>query len=102
MKKKISKTLLYIHPRQDPSWKDIKNFPFEDDDLIICQWEEPFYSENNSYDGGWVIAISRDVEETGEEYKKRLEREESQKKEIKERRYQNYLNLKKEFENDNK
>ena len=80
------------------TWGDFKDKLFEDDDVFTIQYIEPFYSDNNSYDGGFGIEVIRMVEETDEEYNKRISDEERYKLELKERRYQNYLKLKKEFD----
>ena len=82
------------------TWKDIKDIPFEDDDEIAVQWVEPFYSENNSWEGHYSAEVTRMVEETDEEYQKRIQQNERDSKRAKERRYESYLRLKKEFENE--
>lgn len=81
-------------------WKDIKHLELEDDDQIMLSWEEPYQSENNSYDGHFVGEIIRMVEETDEQYQKRMDRVEMEAKWAKQRRYQSYLKLKEEFESD--
>jgi len=79
-------------------WKDIKDFEFQDDDYITSSYVEPFYSENNSWDGHFLIEIQRYELETDDEFARRVERVELDKKWAKERRYESYLKLKKEFE----
>lgn len=74
-----------------PTWKDIKHIEFQDDDEIKIAHE---FDEQNDY---WVISVERWVEETDEELAKRLRKIDSYKKELKEKRYQNYLKLKEEF-----
>lgn len=80
------------------TWKDIKHIEFEDDDIIRLEYVEPYYSENNSYDGHFSAEVIRKTEETDEQYNKRQERIARDEKWAKERRYQSYLKLKKEFE----
>lgn len=98
MKIKRKKELLNISSEKPITWKDIKNFQFEDDDIIHIGWEEPFYSENNSYDGFYYCIIERMLEETDDEYKKRINDLAELQEKYREKRYQNYLKLKEEFE----
>lgn len=97
---KKEKTIFYTQKDKPFTWKDIKNIPFEDDDEIVVQWVEPFYSENNSWEGHYNAEVTRMVEETDEEYQKRIKQNERDSKRAKERRYESYLRLKKEFENE--
>jgi len=80
------------------TWKEIKTFQFEDDDIVSIGCEEPYYSENNSWDGFYYCTVERMVEETDEEYENRLERKKSTDSLLKKNRYEQYLKLKKEFE----
>ena len=97
---KIQKTIFRDQKYKPFTWADIKNIPFEDDDVIDISWVEPYYSENNSWDGHWSAEVNRMVEETDEEYQKRIQQKEKESKRTKERRYESYLRLKKEFENE--
>lgn len=76
----------------------IKNI-VQDDDIILSGWEEPFYSENNSYDGHYYMVVKRNRLETDDEFSKRISDGVKKQEELKEKRYQRYLELKKEFEN---
>ena len=71
-----------------------------DTDMICIGSEDAYYSENNSYDAYTELCIYRDREETDEEYAERIKDEQNSMKELKDRRYQTYLRLKKEFENE--
>jgi hypothetical protein len=93
-------TIFYKGMDEYPTWKNIKNIQFEDDDRIRISYEEPYYSENSSSDGGWVIEVEREMEETDEEYEKRMERKKSDEEWQKKRNYETYLKLKKQFENE--
>jgi len=95
---KIEKTIFRDQKNEPFTWVDIKNIQFEDDDVIQLSWVEPYYSENNSWDGHWSAAVTRMVEETDEQFQKRLKEKERDAKWAKERRYESYLKLKKEFE----
>lgn len=97
---KKEKTIFSTQKDKPFTWKDIKDIPFEDDDEIAVQWVEPFYSENNSWEGHYNAEVTRMVEETDEEYQKRIKQNERDSKRAKERRYESYLRLKKEFENE--
>lgn len=68
------------------------------DDIIHIIREEAYYSENNSYDAYTELVVEREREETDAEYEKRIEGNESDRKRMRELRYQNYLKLKAEFE----
>lgn len=68
-----------------------------DDEIDIVR-DEGHYSENESWDACTTLIIYREREETDEEYEKRIKDEERNAKWRKERRYENYLKLKEEFE----
>lgn len=97
---KIKKEIFWKQSDECFKWKDIKHIQFEDEDEIISTYEEPYYSENESHDGYYLIEVRRMVEETDEEFKKRIESNERHSEELKQRRYQTYLKLKEEFENE--
>ena len=69
-------------------------------DIINAGYEEPFYSENNSHDGYFYFVVTRKRLETEEEFEKRVEEINSMKEKSKKRRYETYLQLKEEFEED--
>ncbi len=73
-------------------WSDIKHLQLEDDDIIRSSWED------EDGDGYYVGEIIRMVEETDEQFKKRLSNIEQDKERMKKFRYESYLKLKKEFE----
>ena len=100
-RKKVEKQIFWKQKDQPFTWKDIKHLEFEDDDQITLCWVEPYYSENESWDGHFHAEVIRFVEETDEQYEKRVKRLEEDRKRLRENRYQNYLRLKKEFENEN-
>jgi len=77
------------------TWKDIKHLELEDDDEIYSSWVD---DENLDYDGCWNGEIIRMVEETDEQFNKRQSDIERNNSWAKERRYESYLRLKKEFE----
>lgn len=70
----------------------------QDDDEIHSKWEEPFYSENNSHDGYFYSVIIRHELETDDEFQSRMKRIEREEENMKKIRYQSYLKLKQEFE----
>jgi len=79
-------------------WKDIKDFPFEDEDVITVTYDEGYYSENNSWDPHYFIKVTRKIEETDDEFARRLERKAQDKERYRKERYEKYLKLKEEFE----
>ena len=99
---KVEKTLYTSYPKTNPTWKDLidSGIDFQDEDKIFMGWIEGYYSENNSWDGHFKIEITRMVEETDEEFEKRILRNEQDQRMLKERRRETYLKLKEEFENE--
>ncbi len=101
MKKLIQKEIFSKH--YDGDWAIIrfKDLPdnLQPDDIIEIRREEAYYSENNSYHAYTELVVIREREETDEEYQKRISDNEYHKEELRKRRYETYLNLKKEFEN---
>jgi hypothetical protein len=90
------KSIFFDQMDEYPTWKNIKDLQFDDDDRIRISYEDPYES---SY-GGWNIEVEREMEETDEEYEKRMENKKVTDEILKKHRYENYLRLKKEFENE--
>ncbi len=103
MKQKIKKEIFNLH--RGGNCADIRfgDLPKElhENDVIEIRREDSYHSENNSFDAYTELVIIREIEETNEEYHKRITKEKSLKEELKKRRYENYLKLKSEFENEN-
>jgi hypothetical protein len=59
-------------------------------------WDEGDSARDDAYD----LKVIRVRQETEEEYQKRISKQKEKAENIKKRRYENYLKLKKEFEND--
>jgi hypothetical protein len=97
---KVKKIVLDKRKDNPFTWKDIKDFKFEDDDLIRIQYVDSYYSENDSHDGYYMAEVIRMVEETDEQLQKRIEDKERDEKFYKKRRYESYLKLKEEFGNE--
>jgi hypothetical protein len=93
----IRKEIFWKDKDNQPTWKDIKHIEFQDDDQITIAYEE--YRDDSNTDG-WVISVERWVEETDEQFAKRLKDIEDNKKRLKNMRYESYLKLKAEFENE--
>jgi len=70
------------------------------DDEILQQWNEAYEGSDSAMDGHWECRVLRDRLETDEEYNKRLESQEKMVAQLKENRRKRYLELKKEFENE--
>ena len=96
----VEKQIFYKLKDSPWTWKDIKDIPFQDDDIINLNYVESHYSENNSWDGHYHGEIIRMVKETDQQYERRIAKTEADKARSKKNRYENYLNLKKEFENE--
>jgi inorganic pyrophosphatase/exopolyphosphatase len=88
------------HSQNEILWKDVKDFKFEDGDLILAGYAPPEYIENYGHDGYYYFSVEREVLETDEEFEKRKRDTEREKERQKKNRYENYLRLKREFENE--
>jgi hypothetical protein len=97
---KVKKQIFFEQKNEHFTWKDIKDIQFEDDDEILIQYVEPYYSENNSWDGHFSAEVIRMVEETDEQYQKRMKKSEEGKVHMRKMRYESYLKLKQEFEDE--
>jgi hypothetical protein len=93
MEKEImQKQLLWMEKDTPITWKDIKHIKFQDDDVIQCF--------ENGYNGSWFAYIVRQQLETDEEFEERKKTLEKMRESSREKRYQKYLKLKEEFENE--
>jgi hypothetical protein len=96
---KIKKDVFFLNKDTPITWKEIKDFKYEDDDIININLQESYYSdETNSWDMFFYCCVERMVEETDEEYEDRMERKRATDVLLKKNRYEQYLKLKKEFE----
>lgn len=101
-KKLVEKSVLNEVYRNPVTWKQIKDFKFEDDDIIEIGYVEPWENgPDNSGGDHYEVNITRQRLETDDEFNKRIEKEKDYQKWLKERRYENYLKLKQEFEPEN-
>ena len=82
------------------TWKDVKDFKFEDDDIINAGFDPPEYSENYGHDGYYYFSVQRQVLETDEEFEARKKHSKMEVERQKKNRYERYLKLKEEFENE--
>jgi hypothetical protein len=67
-------------------------------DKIFIEYDEGFYSENNSWDPYTRLHVFRNREETDAEFDERKVWWDEKKEESRKKRYEDYLRLKKEFE----
>ena len=95
---KKEKQIFHGYNNSPMKWSHIKHLQLEDDDIIHSGWVD---DENFDYQGYWHNQITRMVEETDEQFAKRIAGVEMNNRWAKERRYESYLKLKKEF-GDNK
>lgn len=82
------------------TWKQLKEIKFKDDDRLEIGYDEGYYSENNSWDPHYYAVVYRMEEETDIEFERRQTRIAIDEKLMKKRRYESYLKLKKEFEDE--
>lgn len=76
------------------------NIELQPEDEIFQHWEEPFEGSVEAWEGHWSCEVHRDRLETDEEFETRMANSKTEKERMKKRRYENYLKLKEEFEND--
>lgn len=76
-------------------------FDIQPDDIIEFEYDpEGYYSENESWEPYSKITIYREEEETEQERNLRLEQVRLESEQLKQRRYESYLKLKQEFDNE--
>ncbi len=90
-KQLVTKEIFWLHKETEIRWKDIKHIEFQDDDIIRC-----YDDENDSF----YANVLRKELETDEQFEVRMKQNEVMKELSKERRYQQYLKLKEEFNNE--
>jgi hypothetical protein len=73
----------------------------EPDDVITQQYNEAYEGSVEAWEGHYQLDVHRMREETDAEYEKRRVENERFDARMKKQRYENYLKLKKEFENEN-
>jgi hypothetical protein len=95
---KKDRDLLHLHRDEPIKWKDIKHFQFEDDDVIHIGFDEGYVSENESWDAHYFAIITRKIEETDKEFEERMEMSKMLQENLRKKRYETYLRLKAEFE----
>jgi len=95
-KTQYEKEIFWKQTQEPPTWKDIKHLNLQDDDIIAM------YEDTNEYDNleGYIISVNRWVEETDQEFQKRLQDIEDVKKRTLKMQYDTYLKLKEKFENE--
>jgi len=96
--KKETRVFRKIRSNKPFTWADIKSIAFEDDDVLSIGYDEGFESENNSVRPYYYAEAIRLVEETDDEYQKRLAETARHSEQLKARRFETYQKLKAEFE----
>jgi 16S rRNA C967 or C1407 C5-methylase (RsmB/RsmF family) len=94
LKKEIFNKIDYKSPIPYRMYKHL----IEDGDIVHAGYEDAYYGSDSAMEGHFYLCITRMVLETDGEYEVRKGMEKNMKKGYKERRYQNYLLLKEEFE----
>jgi len=113
-REKIEKTVFHHSKRlskytETPmyTWREIKKefekakFELQDDDVLFISYDDGHYGEDFCSDPCYYVEVTRIREETDEELEARIKEIESSRKKSKEKRYERYLELKKEFESEN-
>ena len=101
MEKILKEKIIFSDVQDDQiKWKDIKHIEFEDDDIIVCYYVEPFITTNEQCPEHYAIHITRMVEETDDQYESRMNTLKEYRETTKKLRYNTYLKLKEEFGNE--
>ena len=100
-KKFITETVFRKQDDHNPIKFGEIDIELKPDDVIHAGHDEGFWSENNSWTAHYYLEVQRDRLETDEEFEKRRDMDEFLKKDLEKRRYETYLRLKKEFEDNN-
>jgi hypothetical protein len=94
-----TKTVLDKHSqKQEFTYKDIKDFLFEDDDTIYAGYREAEEYSDSAHDGFYYFTVQREVLETDDEFEIRKQNSAKEKERLRKDRYERYLKLKAEFE----
>jgi len=86
-------------------WGDVLKFlreekiQLQDFDILESGFNEGWDEGDSARDDAYDLKVIRVREETEEEYKKRISKQKENAEQLKNKRYENYLKLKKEFEN---
>lgn len=99
-KRKIDETIHTIRYEGEERPLQVRDIPKDllPDDIIVCESDPGFCSENNSWDAFTNYYVIRFRDETDEEHQVYLEKCEIIKERLKKERYERYLELKKEFD----
>jgi hypothetical protein len=111
MEKQIKRKQIFYDCKRSGQWNytsykwgevkqllDKKNIELQDDDELLIYFEEGYQDGDSARDDFNAVAVFRNVEETDEEFTKRIRDNAIYKEELRQRRYKNYLKLKAEFE----
>lgn len=97
-KKEIIVTV-HSHNGDKPYTKGyLDDLDIQPEDRVNIEYREEEYRSDGGSPAGWYIEVTRTRLETDKEFKERVEMEERWQKNLKKRRYENYLKLKEEFE----
>jgi len=111
-KKKFLKTIFLTsrnHSRYKENqykWGEVQellkkeNVELHPDDFLIIDYDEGYNDGDSSMEPHYSISVRRMVEESDDEFKRRIENGKFMKDLSRKRRYDNYLKLKEEFENE--
>jgi len=92
----VEKQIYWGNNSKQMTWADIKHLELQDNDVTHSGWVD---DDNFDYHGYWHNEITRMVEETDQQFEKRIAKIKQDDIWAKERRRESYLRLKEEFEN---
>ena len=94
----LTDTVFHVEQNEPFTWKQLKDFVFQDDDEIHIYFEPAYYGSDSAYDAHYVVEIYRDRLETDKEFDKRIAKQKIESEQLKAKRKEKYLKLKEEFE----
>lgn len=101
MKKQLTKEIIYNkHYEGFPTirFKDLPMDKIKPDDILDIERVEEFWGSDHGHEDHTDVTILRERFETDEEFEKRKKEMEKLQERHRDQRYQQYLKLKKEFE----
>jgi len=97
-RKIVSETVFSKENNHNPITFGEIDIPLLPTDIIHAGYEEACYEGDDQWEAFYFLEVSRDRLENDKEYEERMQNDTRTRKWLKERRYENYLRLKKEFE----
>jgi hypothetical protein len=98
MEKEIKSETVFREQSKNPIPFKAINIPLLPDDIISAGYDEGCFEGDDQWDPHYFLEVERPRLETDEEFEERMQNDARSRKWLKEKRYETYLKLKKEFE----